>query len=249
MTDQASKVSGNVSVPREPTGDQEEAGCQAYMKADGKNGPFSMHRSSRGHAYKAMIAAAPIDHPRETPFSEVEVEVLACASFAKRGNIQCWSLRRDHASLRKLEGEGQTIIELVDRTYTGRLQERVGQLKSTNKQFLKTIDMLNDVHHGRMAALQSDLTKARELLAGVCEYANGLLTEVNDAWAYAGSTGEKQLHKDSDYLESKALLANQSAPAATCKTCKGSGIEYDGAGHTCTACNGSKLAPSAKGDL
>lgn len=30
-----------------------------------------------------------------------------------------------------------------------------------------------------------------------------------------------------------------------CKTCKGTGIEYDGAGHTCTACNGIDTSPPA----
>lgn len=40
-----------------------------------------------------------------------------------------------------------------------------------------------------------------------------------------------------------ARAAHQSTPAAKCKTCDGTGIEYDGAGHVCTACNG---APAAK---
>lgn len=45
-------------VPVEPTAEQEEAGCQAYMDADGK-GCWVLHKSSMGHAYKAMLAAAP----------------------------------------------------------------------------------------------------------------------------------------------------------------------------------------------
>ncbi len=43
-------------VPVEPTAEQEEEGCQGYMKADGN---WCMHPSSMGHAYKAMLAAAP----------------------------------------------------------------------------------------------------------------------------------------------------------------------------------------------
>lgn len=50
-----------------------------------------------------------------------EPVVLACASFAKNGNIQCWSLTRDHASLRKLEGEGHRVIELIDRAHVAPL--------------------------------------------------------------------------------------------------------------------------------
>jgi hypothetical protein len=38
----------------ETSAEQCEAGCQAYMKADGKGGPFVMHPSSMGYAYKAM---------------------------------------------------------------------------------------------------------------------------------------------------------------------------------------------------
>ena len=45
-------------VPVEPTYDIEQAGCQAYMDADGP-GTLWMHTSSMGHAYKAMIDAAP----------------------------------------------------------------------------------------------------------------------------------------------------------------------------------------------
>lgn len=33
-------------------------------------------------------------------------------------------------------------------------------------------------------------------------------------------------------------LASCRGEASKCMTCKGTGIEYDGAGHTCTACNG-----------
>ena len=44
-------------VPVEPTEEMNEAGCQAYMAADGS--AWFMHRSSMGAAYRAMLAAAP----------------------------------------------------------------------------------------------------------------------------------------------------------------------------------------------
>lgn len=43
-------------VPVEPTHEMEVAGCEGYMRADGN---FIMHNSSMGHAYAAMLAAAP----------------------------------------------------------------------------------------------------------------------------------------------------------------------------------------------
>jgi len=45
-------------VPVEISHDMEQAGCQAYMDADGP-GTLWMHASSMDHAYKAMIDAAP----------------------------------------------------------------------------------------------------------------------------------------------------------------------------------------------
>lgn len=46
----------------------------------------------------------------------------------------------------------------------------------------------------------------RALLAGVCDYADGLLCEVNSAWAYGGSTGPNAVHEDADYLAARAAL-------------------------------------------
>ena len=44
-------------------------------------------------------------------------------------------------------------------------------------------------------------------------------------------------------LELRAALA-EPVPPAICATCNGTGIEYDGAGHTCTACNGEPVPPA-----
>lgn len=45
-------------VPVEPTANMESVGCQGYMDADGMIG--IMHNSSMGHAYRAMLDAAPV---------------------------------------------------------------------------------------------------------------------------------------------------------------------------------------------
>ncbi len=68
--------------------------------------------------------------------------------------------------------------------------------------------------------LQSELTKARELLA-----------EVIDGTGTSPGANKR-------YGKIRAYLAS----VPTCKTCKGTGKEYDGAAHTCTVCNGSGLA-------
>ncbi|KFE50097.1 hypothetical protein [Pseudomonas syringae] len=80
-----------------------------------------------------------------------EPEVLACASFAKNGNIQCWSLTRDHASLRKLEGEGHRVIELIDRAQVAplladieRLDAELDERADWDQRQLVVIRQLND---------------------------------------------------------------------------------------------------------
>lgn len=65
MTDQASQVSGNVSVPREPTGQMLDAGDVAHAAG------FLHNRIAL--IYRAMIAAAPaapIEQPREIPVDD-----------------------------------------------------------------------------------------------------------------------------------------------------------------------------------
>ncbi|WP_341519889.1 hypothetical protein AABC73_15165 [Pseudomonas sp. G.S.17] len=89
----------------------------------------------------------------QAPVLSGEVEVLAAASFAKNGNIQCWSLSRDHDSLRKLEGEGHTVVELIDRAHATRLQAENNSLRQ----------QLADVSNER-DKLQSELAEAQRLL-------------------------------------------------------------------------------------
>lgn len=53
-------------VPVDPTHEMEVSGCQGYMIADGQ---WRMHNSSMGHAYRAMLEAAPIP-PADKPEGE-----------------------------------------------------------------------------------------------------------------------------------------------------------------------------------
>lgn len=51
-----------------------------------------------------------------------------------------------------------------------------------------------------------------KLIGGLVEYANNLLIDVNNAWSYAGSTGNPEVHKDQDYAEAVALIAALNKP-------------------------------------
>ena len=46
-----------------------------------------------------------------------------------------------------------------------------------------------------------------KLISGLVEYADNLLADVNNAWSYAGSTGEPETHKDEDYAAALNLLS------------------------------------------
>lgn len=46
-----------------------------------------------------------------------------------------------------------------------------------------------------------------KLISGLVEYADNLLADVNNAWIYAGSTGEPETHKDEDYAAALNLLS------------------------------------------
>ena len=49
----------------------------------------------------------------------------------------------------------------------------------------------------------------RALLSGVCDYADGLLIDVNRALDYGGSTGPELGHEDDDYRSARSLLQDQ----------------------------------------
>ncbi|WP_447651033.1 DUF4406 domain-containing protein [Pseudomonas abietaniphila] len=114
--------------------------------------------------------------------------------------------------------EGKYQVPVADYAHVTRLQAEVSYFTGTVRQLASD-----------NADLQSELTKARELL-----------TEVVDG---TGSSpgANKRYGKIRAYLDG----------VPTCKACKGSGKEYDGAAHTCTVCNGSGVArqsaPAAKG--
>ena len=57
----------------------------------------------------------------------------------------------------------------------------------------------------RDAALKQ-VEELRALLSGVCDYADGLLCEVNHSANYCGSTGPDAVHEDADYMAARAAL-------------------------------------------
>jgi len=60
--------------------------------------------------------------------------------------------------------------------------------------------------------LCAQLAERDALLRGLVEYADGLLSDVNDAWSYAGSTGAKLVHANEDYAKAVALLSTSAEP-------------------------------------
>lgn len=61
--------------------------------------------------------------------------------------------------------------------------------------------------HGKFVAQQSaHVSMPRELLAGVIEYCDQLLGELNGMYQYAGSTGDDKQHDDEDYAQLRAIL-------------------------------------------
>lgn len=62
--------------------------------------------------------------------------------------------------------------------------------------------------------LRAQLAEREALLRGLVEYADGLLSDVNDAWAYAGSTGTPESHKNEDYAKAVTLLSASAEPNA-----------------------------------
>jgi len=79
------------------------------------------------------------------------------------------------------------------------------------------IDRIQSVHDAKFVQcrkLRVSLADAErrnsvhlKMIAGLVEYADGLLADVNNAWRYAGSTGDPEVHEDQDYAEAVALIA------------------------------------------
>ena len=94
-------------VPVEPTAEQEELGCQSYMATDGKS-TWVMHKSSMGHAYRAMIAAAP---PVELPaYNEAKERAKFEAAYVAEADRQGKAF--DSAVFTK-DADGEYLIGLV----------------------------------------------------------------------------------------------------------------------------------------
>lgn len=74
----------------------------------------------------------------------------------------------------------------------------------------------------KLASTQQSLAAAEQrnadrlkLIAGLVEYADNLLSDVNNAWSYAGSTGNPEARKDDDYAAAVALIAKPTESGAS----------------------------------
>lgn len=193
-------------VPAEPTGEQEEAGCQGYMEADGN---WVMHRSSMGHAYKAMLGGEP-----ETA-AWLDLEKLKSGGMAYATNMKV--------------NHRQT--ELIDRAHFAPLLAEIEQNKSDTqarlewaKEAVAEIDRLQGIEEerdtlkARCEELEAERTKARATRDELFEVskhwkskldtAAALLTDLCDT-AYIQSSEGADAHG-----AARSFLADQSAPAA-----------------------------------
>lgn len=67
----------------------------------------------------------------------------------------------------------------------------------------------------RLAAAEQRNADHLKLIAGLVEYADNLLSDVNNAWSYAGITGNPETHKDDDYAAAVALIAKPTESGAS----------------------------------
>lgn len=67
----------------------------------------------------------------------------------------------------------------------------------------------------RLTAAEQRNAEQLKLIAGLVQYADNLLGDVNNAWSYAGSTGNPETHKDDDYAAAVALIAKPTESGAS----------------------------------
>lgn len=186
-----------------------------------------------------------------------DVEVLG---YSVKGNR--YMIRRTKGELLEMSENymGDVLIELVDRAHVTRLQAEVERLKQTaeswepihdddlteGETFLNTRlkdamffptdarTLANIAMHciREVRATRFELTKARELL-----------TEWLDSNFTGSCPARNSLRCRTDYA-----LAHQSAPAAKCSTCDGSGRLHEKGCDPgdCSACDGTGRAPAAQ---
>lgn len=59
----------------------------------------------------------------------------------------------------------------------------------------------------KLTAVDHRISDHLKLIGGLIEYADNLLSDVNSAWQYAGSTGNPETHRDPDYVAAVAMIA------------------------------------------
>ena len=98
-----------------------------YEKTSGRHvmpPNISEHQDQFVHGYLARAAA------EQTPAVGGYPEVIACAVFAKNGNIRCWSSDCTAVGLKASAEEGSPIVELIDRVHVAPLLAEIGRLES-----------------------------------------------------------------------------------------------------------------------
>lgn len=179
-----------VLVPVEPTAQMEEDGCQGYLDADGKIG--IMHKSSMGHAYRAMLAAAP-----QPP--ALGGDAIPSLGFLVAGSLFCETRLRAESLYRN--GKYQ-IVELADRAHVARLQAELSLFKDTD---LKT-EALRE-QEAEIARLQAELSSANADKHAYAQNAIDLQAEVERLNAQLSSEQDRVMATIGQYAKFEARNA------------------------------------------
>lgn len=197
-------------VPVEPTVEMNKEGMRwltgfQHLRANDK-------RNALTESFKSMLAAAPASPQAAQPVTDdtfIRGWEVGSRLFRTRKEAHKYITTGQSDT----DGNGDSLEPLyranhADAGEVERLRDRNESLEyqaSHNSEV--AISAANQV-----SALRAQLAERDALLRGLVEYADGLLSDVNNAWAYAGSTGAKEVHKDDDYAKAVALLSTTAKP-------------------------------------
>jgi len=250
-------------APVPPAGGELEVAAYRY---DGDIAYASIQRlSSVGDKETPLVDSAHVTRI-QVQIEEYRVDNEALRSEAsekdyalKEIRSQRDALKADVERLTALCIEKDDRMSAMNKSWAGCISERdalkaeVESLRDNSNWLITTNEQVVDLN----IALQSELTEARELndelthrAANVVDCLHGVelpgagvmrLRKLRNVLeAHQSAPGAKVDLVECDACPTSGGCVNtcMKATAEKCKTCDGTGIEYDGAGHTCTACNG-----------
>jgi septal ring factor EnvC (AmiA/AmiB activator) len=145
------------------------------------------------------------------------VPCVTCSGSGINWRKTCESVRSELAALRDRNAQ---LCEWQSKQadQVAALREELAEVKSQSAEYGRAFN----AQCRKTDSLSKSLTAAEQrnedqlkIIAGLVEYANNLLANVNNAWSYAGSTGNPETHKDDDYAAAVALIAKPTKSGAS----------------------------------